>query len=137
MMLMLLTAMKYGGHWDILGRIFKIKVPTFERIMSKFVSLISDHVYTLLVSDLKAEFSLTELCQSNQRFCNFPEAPYAADVTFQQPFRPSGAISEGKLYFSGKHKLYGVKNEVSVLSNGLAATCSSHYPNSVSDFETT
>lgn len=68
------------------------------------------------------------------RFRHFPEALCAVDVTLQQSFCPSCSITEGKLYFSGKHKLYGVKVKV-VLPNGLAVACSNHYPGSVSDFE--
>lgn len=71
----------------------------------------------------------------SQRFRNFAEALYAVDVTFQQSFRPSGAIEEGKLYLSGKHKLYGLKVEVAVLPNGIGLACSAHHPGSASDFE--
>lgn len=44
-------------------------------------------------------------------------------------------MKEGKIYFIGKHNLYGYKVEVSVLSNGLAVNCAKHYPGSVSDLE--
>jgi len=44
-------------------------------------------------------------------------------------------MQEGKAYFSGDHKLYGYKVEVSVLPNGLAAHASRHYPGSVSDVD--
>ena len=78
---------------------------------------------------------MKDLKDAYETFNNFPEALYSVDVTFQQSFPPSGAIQEGKLYFSGKHKLYGIKMEVSVLPNGQAISCSDHYPSSVSDFE--
>ena len=42
-------------------------------------------------------------------------------------------MKEGKFYFSGKHKIYGRKVEVSVLPNRLALHCSKIYPGSVSD----
>ena len=45
----------------------------------------------------------------------------------------SGSIEEGKKYFSGKHKLYGYKVEVSVLPCGLALGARLHEPGSVSD----
>jgi hypothetical protein len=36
---------------------------------------------------------------------------------------------------SGKHKLYGLKVEVSVLPNGMAINCSRHHPGSHSDID--
>lgn len=135
MLFMLLTVMKHGGHWDILGRVFKIKGPTFERMITKFIRLVSDHIYKIFVTDMVSESTMSDFNATGKRFSNFPEALYAVDVTFQQSFRPSGSIQEGKLYFSGKHKLYGLKVEVAVLPNGLAISCSPHYPGSVSDFE--
>ena len=38
-----------------------------------------------------------------------------------------------KLYFSGKHKLYGFKVEAAVRPNGIASAFSKHYPGSISD----
>ena len=78
---------------------------------------------------------MEKLNNCGRRFNNFKEAHYAVDVTFQQSFRPSGSMEEGKRFYSGKHKLYGYKVEVSVLPNGLAIGCTQHYPGSVSDFE--
>ena len=135
LLFMTLTVLKHGGHWDVLARVFKLKGPTFERMVTKFVALISDHLFALLVTDIRREFTMKNLDNTHARFSNFPEALYAVDVTFQQSFRPSGQLAEGKLFFSGKHKLYGVKVEVGVLPNGLAISCSGHYPGSVSDFE--
>lgn len=56
---------------------------------------------------------------NNMRFKNHPEVLYATDVTFQQVKRPSGNITEGKLYFTGKYKIYGYKVEVSVYPNDM------------------
>ena len=42
-------------------------------------------------------------------------------------------MQEGKKYYSRKHKQYGYKIEVSVLSNEMAIGCSDHEPESVSD----
>lgn len=53
------------------------------------------------------------------KFGNYPTAHYATDVTFQQANCPSVNIQEEKKYYSGKHKLYGFKVEVSVLANSL------------------
>lgn len=44
-------------------------------------------------------------------------------------------MQEGKVYFSGKHKIYGFKVKISVLSSGVAVSCIKHYPDLVSDLE--
>ncbi len=54
-------------------------------------------------------------------------------MIFQQANRPSGTLLEGKLYFSGKHKLYGYKTEVSVAPTGHAIDVTAHKPGSISD----
>lgn len=68
-------------------------------------------------------------------FSSFPYKRYAADVTFQQPQRPSGSIQKGKVYLRGKQKLYGYRVEISVLPVGLAINYTAHYLGSVSDLE--
>lgn len=88
-----------------------------------------------MVIDLTSDVGMRNLHDGEQKFKHFPGALYATDVAFQQSFRPSGMMEEGQIYFSGKHKLYGVKVEVSVLPNGIAVGCTNHFPGSVSDFE--
>lgn len=42
MFLMLLTNLEFGGQWEVLARVFSLKWPTFERMMTKFVSILSE-----------------------------------------------------------------------------------------------
>ena len=76
---------------------------------------------------------MSELQEKGLLFKNFPFCLEAVDVTFQEVNRPSGNMQEGKVYFSGKHKLYGYKVEVAVRPNGTASGFSKHYPGSFSD----
>lgn len=135
MLFMVLTVLKCGGQWDFMARVFQQKAPSFERQVGKFIDVMCGYLYEELVEGAAKRYSMKKLEAMNTTFGNFPQARYATDVTFQQSYRPSGNIQEGKLYFSGKHKLYGYKVEVSVLPNGLAIGCSKHYPGSVSDFD--
>ncbi|RLO02962.1 hypothetical protein DYB28_004683, partial [Aphanomyces astaci] len=73
------------------------------------------------------------LVESRFRFKNFPAARYAMDVTFQRTNVPTGAYEEKKLYYSGKHSLYGHEVEVSVVTNGFAIDCTKFYKGSMSD----
>ena len=79
------------------------------------------------------QYFVTSLSISNKCFKYYPCVRYATDVTFQQSNRPSGSLEEGKEFYSGKHKLYGYKVEVSVLPIRLAIQCTDHFPGSVAD----
>ena len=61
-------------------------------------------------------------------FREYPFCLYAVDVTFQCSNCLVGNYQESKKYVSNKHKLYGYKTEISVLSNGLAIDASVHHP---------
>lgn len=71
----------------------------------------------------------------DRSFSSFLYRGYAIDVIFQQSYKPSECIQEGKVYFIGKHKLYVYKVEMFVLPVGLAINCTAHYARSVSDLE--
>ena len=92
MLLMLMTVLKHVGQWDILVRVFKIKGPTHERMITRFARLISAELYKVYVQDIFTQFSMTSLRDCEQLFSRFTEALYAVDVTLQQYFRPSGSI---------------------------------------------
>lgn len=66
-------------------------------------------------------------------FKNFPYARYATYVTFQQRNGPDCYMQNGKKYFSGKQKLYGVNVEVSVVLIKLAIGRSTVFPGSVAE----
>lgn len=63
---------------------------------------------------------MRDIWDSLQTFYGFSYAPYATVVTFQQAYVPSGIFEEGKMCFSGKHKLYGYTEEFIVLPKVLA-----------------
>lgn len=132
---MLLTVMKHGGNWDFLAEMFKMKGPTFERMIVKFLETISQKYYDDCMREVLKRYTMESMVDRQKTFKNYPYCRYAVDVTFQQSNRPSGTMEEGKLYYSGKHKLYGLKVEVAVLPNGMACWASKHYGGSVADIE--
>lgn len=78
-----------------------------------FLKAICNEFYTEFGTDPGNRWTIARLERNNFTFRNFSYAPYATDVTFQLPYRPSGTHEESKKYFSGKHKHYGFKTEVS------------------------
>ena len=49
------------------------------------------------------------------------------NVTFQEVNRPTGNTQEDKIYYSGKHKLYGYEVEVAARPIGLSSRFSPQY----------
>ena len=49
---------------------------------------------------------MEHLVDNGELFNNFPYTCEALDVVLQKGNRPSGNMQKGKLYVSGKHKLY-------------------------------
>lgn len=42
---MVLTVVKHGGNWDFLGNMFKIKGPTFEKLIMGYMKVIWERLY--------------------------------------------------------------------------------------------
>jgi len=64
---------------------------------------------------------------------SFPSAHHATDVHFIHTNRPTGTFQEARPSFSGKHHLYGVKFECSVLPNGQACNWTHSYRGGLHD----
>ena len=126
-LLMMLATLKHGSNWDWTGKIFGVKGPTFERMIVKYVNIVSEYLYNYLVETEARRFSLSDIEEKGKGFHHYPFAKYATDVTFQQSNRPLGNHQESKVYFSGKHKLYGYKCEVWVLPIGIACHATGHF----------
>ena len=114
---------------------FDINGPTFERLVVRFLDAILPIVQELHIHYIAEYFKMSKLPQRKATFRTYELARYATDVTFQQSNRPAGNHSESKAMFSGKHKLYGYKTEVSVLPNGIAIGLSVHHPGAVLDID--
>jgi DDE superfamily endonuclease len=130
---MVIVTLKYGSQWDASALIFNTKAGTFQKMISTFIDALSMAFYSLFVVRARREFTMKNMASTGQRFRNFPCARYATDTRFQMGNRPSGNLQEAKRHYSGKHSLYGFKQEVSVLPNGQAIAVSPHYPGSIND----
>lgn len=124
---MLLVVMKHGGTWEMLASIFNVKAPAFEKMITGFLRVVSPKLYEDQVMDETGRNTMTRLARTEHTFRHFPCALYATDVKFQQSNRPVGNMAEGKPYYRGKHKLYGLKVEMSVSPLGLAINCTEHF----------
>lgn len=95
---MVLTAMNFGGMWDVLSQLFKIKTQTLETLVMGFYRVIAAPMYDAEVK----ERSAVEVRDVGKNFSYFPLEMYATGVTFQNSNRPSENHDEEKVSFSGK-----------------------------------
>lgn len=116
---MTLIKIKNGGAWDFLVTLFKIELNTFQPTVIKYANLVAVHACHIYADCLVSRFSKDKLRCKNVYSINYPYAKYATDVIFQQRNHPSGSLQNGKLFYSGKHRLYRWKSEVTVLLNAI------------------
>ena len=112
---------------------FQIKRPKFIRLVLGFMEKVYEFRVKRFIQKYDERFSMNKVDENHQLFKNFSFHLEAIDVTSHQANRPSGSMQEGKVFFSGKHKLYGFKVEVSARPNGFASAFSKHDPVSTSD----
>ncbi|ETP14257.1 hypothetical protein F441_10791 [Phytophthora nicotianae CJ01A1] len=132
---MLLTVLKNCGKWDVVAAVFRVKTPSFQKMVTKFATVLSPFLYETLVASALERFPMKKLVLGGQAFTNYPYARYATAVTFQQSNMPAGRMQERALYYSKKHHLNGYKVEVSVLFNGQAVNCTQHFPGNTGDID--
>ena len=84
-----------------MAKVFKLKAPTFERLVSGYMTVAASEMRKMFVDPVAQIYSTEHLKEQKKTFKNFPYAIEAVDVTFQQANRPFGIIQEGKNIFPG------------------------------------
>lgn len=123
-------------QWEFLAKAFSLKGRPFEKMMTKFMEIVSNSLYEAVAERNVSLFPFGEIFQAGKKFRHYRTAKYSKDLTFQQKNRSSGNMPEGKIYYSSKDKLYWFKVKVTVLPIGQAIKFTPHYPVSVADLET-
>lgn len=72
------------------GRLFNIPGPTFERLVMRYIFMVSDTTFVNCTSDFAESCTMRRLINEKKTFNTFKFCRYATDVTFQQPNRPTG-----------------------------------------------
>lgn len=124
-----LAILKHYDTWEKHGLDFGVGAPTLERLTHRVIDTVTESLYRRFVKPL----SMKNQRDNGYSFANYPYALYATDVKFQPSYRPKGRFQEQKEYYSAKHKLYGMKIEVSVAPPGVAFDMSDAFPGSKSD----
>lgn len=130
---LMLVSFKSGTTWFFVANQFRLHAATVERIVVRLIKCISVHLYDHFIGKESEKSTMENFRRNNLTFSNTPEALYAVDVRLQHCYRPTGAMENVKKYFSGKHKMYGLKNEFSVAPSGLCIGITPHSPGSVHD----
>ena len=79
---MILTVLKHGGAWDLTARILNIKGPTFEGLVTGYMEMLENHIYTIFLKEADRVYSMAALRSHKTQFKHFPYALEAIDVNF-------------------------------------------------------
>lgn len=97
-------------HYEILDRMkitFCISKAYLYKILNETIIAITPVLYDYYVVHLEDRLEK----ENEDEIEEFPEAKYVMDATFQEIWTPMGSFQERKQYFSGKHKMYGLKSQ--------------------------
>ncbi|RLN38396.1 hypothetical protein BBJ28_00016488 [Nothophytophthora sp. Chile5] len=97
------SSLKHCRRWDTVARVFKIVPSTFQKMVRKFLGVLSPFLYETYVECADDSWPMGKLVRSGNTSRNFPYAHNATDVTFQQANKPGGNTNEIMRYYSGKH----------------------------------
>jgi len=106
----LVMVLCYLKHYETIDKMkdnFSISNSYLHTILNTTINSISPVLYNYYVVNLDDRLEESEK-DENQIF---PEAKFVVDVTFQTIWTPTGTYDEKKRYYSGKHKLYGLKSQ--------------------------
>lgn len=122
-----LIVLCYLKHYETqakLGENFSISKAQINRIIATAVPVISEILYFKYAISLDADDAVYE---------EFIHSKFVMDVTIQKIWKPLGTFQERKQYYSGKHKLYGIKTLTLHQRMGLMVACWSGVPGAVHD----
>ncbi|KAE9131214.1 hypothetical protein PF010_g3581 [Phytophthora fragariae] len=103
---MMPTVLKNCGKWDVVAAVFRVKPPSIQKMVTKFVVVVAPFLYDYMVASALDKFPMKKIVLSGQAFSNYAAARYATDATFQQSNMPSGRMKGRSLYYSKKHHLH-------------------------------
>ena len=84
--LMALSVLKQGEPWDIVAQSYKMMTAVFEKLVSGFIKVITDHLYNSLVSSVAEKWPMERLKTEGKHFENHPHCYYAVDIHFHQTY---------------------------------------------------
>ena len=115
---------------------------TINKMKDTF-SISRSHLHTILMTTIEAISPV--LCEhyienlkdrvddDDDNNISYPNAKYVIDVTFQSIWTPIGTYDEKKRYYSGKHKLYGLKSQCIHDRKGRVVNCVAGEKGSIHD----
>jgi hypothetical protein len=117
----LVMVLCYLKHYETLDKMkdtFYISASYLYTVLTDTINAITPILYKYYVSNIKERIE-----ESEEDLDLFPEAKFIMDVTFQTIWTPTGTYNEKKLYYSGKHKLYGLKSQCIHDRMGRVVSC--------------
>jgi hypothetical protein len=126
--LMMLCYVKHYETQDKLGDTFHTSKAQINRIVSTTVEAVTPILYAHFVTNVRALIP-DDVHDAGE----FGNAKFVMDATLQEIWTPLGTFEERKRFYSGKHKLYGLKSLTLHNRIGLLWASWSGVPGSVHD----
>lgn len=126
----LVMVLCYLKHYETIDKMkdsFSISRAHLHTILQTTIDQISEFLYEYYV------INVTDHVKNEGDNKEFSKAKYIIDVTFQSIWTPTGTYDEKKRYFSGKHKLYGLKSQCIHDRKGRVVSCIAGEPGAMHD----
>lgn len=105
-LLMVLCYLKHYETIDKMKDTFSISKSHLQSLLATTITAIMPTLYDHYVTELQER--VEDESEEDQLF---PDAKFVMDATFQPIWTPTGTYNEKKRYYSGKHKMYGLKSQ--------------------------
>lgn len=132
----LLMTLCYLKHYETLDKMkdtFSISKTHLHTILDNTITVITPILYNYFVRNLNKRIEDEE--DDDDDDLPFPEAKYVMDATFQPIWTPAVTFNEKRSYFSGKHKMYGMKSQCIHDRKGRLVHCVPGEKGAVHDFK--
>ena len=124
----------YLKHYETLDKMkdtFSISKTHLHTILDSTITIITPILYEHFVQNMSERI----VDENEEPDLPFPEAKYVMDATFQPIWTPAGTFNEKRSYFSGKHKMYGMKSQCIHDRKGRLVHCVPGEKGAVHDFK--
>ena len=130
----LLMTLCYLKHYETLDKMkdtFSISKTHLHTILDTTITVVTPILYAYYVREIRERTAE----EDEEDYLPFPNAKYVMDATFQPIWTPTGTFGEKRGYFSGKHKMYGLKSQCIHDRKGRLVHCVPGEKGAVHDFK--
>jgi hypothetical protein len=127
-----LIVLCYVKHYETVEKIaasFHVSATQMHRVLDETIHAIAPILYARYVTNVRDLIDEEDVPDAGE----FGAAKFVMDATLQEIWTPLGTYNERKRFYSGKHKLYGLKTQTLHLRSGVLVAAWPGVPGAVHD----